>query len=108
MASIKSLYRPVLAQRVTGGWGSKISRQPAHEGGKVVNPMHRPPLHQEIFMVLISVRGWVNPRAIERLEGLCQWKIPMIPSGIETADFWLVAQCLNQPRNLEFRRINWL
>ena len=81
----QSHYRPGQALRVPGSWGFQISRQSALEGGKVVSPTHRPAWPPGN----ISVRRW----------GLCQWKIPVTPSGIELATFRLVVQCLNQLRH---------
>jgi hypothetical protein len=90
----QSLYIPGQAMRFPGGSGPQISWQIEREGGKVVSPTNRPTLPpQKIFLVLSRVRGWVNLRAIVRTEWLYQWKCPMTPSGIETA------QCLNQMRH---------
>jgi hypothetical protein len=54
------------------------------------------PLPPVRFLVLISVRGSVDPRAIGL--GLGQLKNPVISSGIEPATLRLVAFCLNQLR----------
>jgi hypothetical protein len=56
------------------------------------------PLPPGRSLVLISVRGWADPRAIVPLEGLDQLKNPMASSRIEPPTFRLVLECLNQFR----------
>ena len=55
----QSHYRPGEALGIPGGWSSQISRQSAHEGGKVFSPMHRPPLPQELIITfIININDW--------------------------------------------------
>jgi hypothetical protein len=49
------------------------------------------PLLTGRFLVLISVRGCVDPRVIVQLEGLGQMKNPVTLLGIKLVAFWLVA-----------------
>jgi len=74
----QSLDRPGQALRVPGGWGSQISWQLTHEGGKFVFPRCWPPLLIRIYCwYSFLLEAEVDPTAIEWPEGLCQWKTPM-------------------------------
>jgi hypothetical protein len=64
------------------------------DGGEVVSLTSQPagrPLPTGRFLVLISVRGRVDPRVIVRREALGKLKNPVTSSGIEPVIFWIEA-----------------
>jgi hypothetical protein len=64
-----------------------FSRQ--SDGGKVVSPTRRPPFTPPgRFLVLISLTGWVDPRAIVRLKALGKLK-KFTSTGLDPATFRL-------------------
>jgi len=89
----QSHYRPVQTLRVPGGWGSQISWQSAHEGGKVVSPTYRSPLPRKYSWY--SFLSWPQGHiAAGRIMSMKNEKKK--PSGIEPVTFRLLAQGLNQ------------
>ena len=90
----QSLNRPGVVQRVPRGLGSQISmtvRLSASRTGR--------PYPQEIFLILIFTRGWVDPRVMVRSEGNVSLKNPVTPPGIDPGTVRLVAHCLHHYAN---------
>jgi hypothetical protein len=88
--------RPAVAQRVPGGFRRpdfhdirhvKVVRLSASRTGRLYP--------QEMFLVLIFTRAWVDPRAAVRSEGNMSLKHPVTPPAIDPGTVRLVAQCLN-------------
>jgi len=96
----QSHYKPGQALWVPEVWNSQISRQSAHEGGKVVRPTQRPPLpprKYSWYSFLLEAQS--TPRPCCDRKDYVNDKIPATPSRTEAASFQLVAQCLNQTRH---------
>lgn len=58
------------------------------------------PLPRERFLLVFSIRSWVNQRAKIWLEGLRQLKNKTTSSGMEPQTFSIVAQCPEQQIHL--------
>jgi hypothetical protein len=74
----------------------KVVKLSALHTGRLYTP---PPPSQETSGVLISGTTRVDAEAIVRPEGLSQREVSLTPSGIKSATFRFVAQCLNQVRH---------
>jgi len=96
----QSLQKSGQAQKVARVWDSQISVNRHKKVVRLLALFTGRFYPQQMFLVLISVRGWVDSRARVLPEGLYQWIISLRTSGINPAIFRLVAQCLNQLRHL--------
>jgi hypothetical protein len=89
--------KPIPVTGCGGPWGYETSRLPhfprqsAQMAVRLLAIHVCHPLFPGRFVVLISVRGWVDSRAIVGLEGLGHLKNLTISSGIEPMTFLLVA-----------------
>ena len=92
--------KAVPLQAWSGPVGSRKLRFPdfmktAQDGGKVGSLTHRSTLPPENTPGTHFYSRLSRPQGHSTTGSICQWKIPMILSGIEPATYRLVAYCLN-------------
>ena len=92
--------KTVPLQACTGPEGSRKLRFPnfvttARDGGRLSALRTSRLYPQEILLLLISVRGWVDPSAKCYRKDIMSIKNPLTPAGIEPPTYRFVVQHLN-------------
>ena len=96
-----TVIHSVFCLTMGGPEGSRRFRLPDFHGIRHMKVMRSSPSRpgrlypQEIFLVLIFTKGWVDLRAMVRSEGNMSLKNPVTPPGIDPRTVRLVAQRLN-------------
>jgi len=84
---VKGKGNPGQALRATGGWGTQISWQSAHECGKVVSPTHRPlllPRRYRWYSFLLEAESTPGLQCDRKdyVNEKFQWQLNPRPSGL--------------------------
>ena len=93
-------FQEVEAPRFQDNRHMKVVRLSAIRTGRLFPP-------QEIFVVLVSLRGWVETRAIVRQEGLCEWNIKNDTTGNRTRDL-PTCRAVPQPTAYKCIKVNFI
>ena len=80
-------------------WGSQISRQSAHEGGKVVSLMHRSPLPPRKYSWYSFLLEAESPQSHSAARRIVSMKNSNETFGNWTRDLPACSQCLNRLRH---------
>ena len=98
-------YKPTSKVSLDRSWGSQEFEAPRFQDNRHMREVRLSAPRTGCLYPTGNIPGthfcWrlSRPMTGVRPESLWQWKLPIVPSGIEVTTLWLVVQCLNQLRH---------